>query len=138
MMRIYLDSSALVKRYVYEAGSTDVAERCALASEVILSILALPEVISALNRLRRENRLSDRQYEQLRKALVLDMEDALVINMTVPVIQKSVICLEQHPLRAIDSIQIASALAASADLFVSADIRQCEAAEKMGLPVAKV
>jgi len=138
MMRIYLDSSALVKRYIYEAGSTDVAERCAQASEVILSILALPEVISALNRLRRENRLSDRQYEQLREALVLDMEDAFVINMTVPVIQKSVICLEHHPLRTIDSMQIASALAASADLFVSADIRQCEAAEKMGLPVAKV
>jgi len=137
-MRLYLDTSALVKRYIYEAGSDIVSKRCAGASAVILSLVALPEVISAFNRLRRESRLSGSQYEELKKSLTLDMEEAVLVNLTGPVLQRAVTCLEQHPLRAFDSIHIASALASSADLFISADARQCEAAEKMGLPVERV
>jgi len=137
-MRLYLDSSALVKRYIYEAGSDKVAERCAEASEVVLSVVTVPEIISALNRLRRENKISFSQYDELKKTLILDMKEALLVNLSGSVIQKSIICTEQHPLRALDSIHIASALAAAADLFISADIRQCEAAEKMGLVVERV
>lgn len=137
-MRLYIDSSALVKRYIHETGSDIVAELCAAASEVIVSTVTAPEVISAFNRLRRENRITVQQYDELKKSLILDMEDALAMNISVQVVQRSIVCLEHHPLRALDSIHIASALTASADLFISSDSRQCEAAGKMGLPVRRI
>jgi predicted nucleic acid-binding protein len=46
--------------------------------------------------------------------------------------------LEGNPLRSSDAIQIASALAWHADLFVSADAKQCAAAKAAGLDVVKL
>ena len=50
MMRIALDSSALAKRYVSESGTPRVLELCAQATEVVVSVLCVPEILSGLNR----------------------------------------------------------------------------------------
>ncbi|MFA7242884.1 MAG: hypothetical protein WC091_22490 [Sulfuricellaceae bacterium] len=46
--------------------------------------------------------------------------------------------LETNVLRGMDAIHIGSAVALQADVFVSADTRQCEAAARAGLRVAAV
>lgn len=62
-MRLFFDSSALAKRYVEEAGSPRIGELLAGAGHLGVSILALPEVVSALCRRRRESRLDRAHYE---------------------------------------------------------------------------
>ena len=58
-MRVFFDSSAFVKRYVREAGTDLVLSWCEQATELCLSGIALPEIVSAFCRLLRENRRDD-------------------------------------------------------------------------------
>ena len=137
-MRVFFDSSAFVKRYVAEAGTDVVLDWCDRATEIGLSGIALPEIISAFCRLRREARITDTQYRQLKSLLLADIEDAAVCDLAPTVLAEAVACLEANVLRGMDAIHIGSAVALKADVFVSADTRQCEAAIRAGLQVATV
>lgn len=134
-MRVFFDPSALAKRYIDEAGTNEVLGWCDRADELALSITAVPEMISAFCRLRREGRISDAQYRRLKGELMNDIADALICDLTPEVVQKAVHALEAHPLRGMDAIHVAAALACEADAFVSADSRQCTAARGAGLTV---
>ena len=134
-MNIFLDSSALAKRYIQEPGSDRVEEILFGASSLGVSMICLSEVISALCRRHRERRLSQPQYLRAKKALFEDLEDSSIIGVTEPVMVRAVELLERWALRSSDSLQVASAAEWSADLFVSADERQCVAARGYGLQV---
>ena len=56
-MRVFFDSSAFVKRCNQEQGSEDVLRGCDQETELGLVVIALPEMVSALCRLLREERL---------------------------------------------------------------------------------
>ena len=134
-MNVFLDSSALAKRYVQEPGSDRVEEILFGASSLGVSMICLSEVISALCRRRRERRLSQQQYLRAKQALFQDLEDSSLIGVTEAVVAHAVELLERWPLRSSDSLQVASAAEWSADLFVSADEKQCAAARGYGLQV---
>lgn len=132
-MRVYFDSSAFAKRYIAESGTAEVLVWCERASELTLSVIAIPELISAFCRLQRENRLTLAQYRHLKTALMADIADALILDTTPEVIQHAVKALEANPLRGMDAIHLGAAIACAAEVFVSADARQCHAAEALGL-----
>lgn len=133
-MRLFLDSSALAKRYVLEAGSDHVITECREATEIILSILAIPEIFSGLNRLKREGKIAKKNYSVIKTNFAKDVEEATIVQMTSMVIEKTILCLETNPVRTLDAIQIASAVESVCDLFLTADVRQSEAARRMKLP----
>jgi hypothetical protein len=137
-MLVFFDSSAFAKRYVQEAGSDDVLSWCERASEIGLSGIALPEIISAFCRLSREKRISRKQYHSLKVSLLEDVRDAAICDLSPEVIRHSILALEKNTLRGMDSIHIGSALALHAKVFVSANQRQCFAAKSAGLQVVKV
>jgi predicted nucleic acid-binding protein len=137
-VRAFSDSSALAKLYIREPGRAKVQSRLAEADELFLSVLALPEVMSALNRLRRGGKIGDDEYATQKQAAVADVRDAAVVQVTPSVVARAVDCLERTSLRASDAVHVASALEVGADLFLSADRRQCEAARAMGLRVERV
>lgn len=137
-MRVFFDTSAFVKRYISEPGSDSVLAWCDRATEIGLSGIALPEIISAFCRLRREARVNDAQYRQLKSLLLADIEDAALCDLSPVVLRQAVLSLESNVLRGMDAIHIGSALALQADVFVSADTRQLEAAARAGLRVEAV
>ncbi|MBI2265285.1 MAG: type II toxin-antitoxin system VapC family toxin [Armatimonadetes bacterium] len=137
-MRIAMDSSALAKRYVLEPGTDRVISICKDASEIGLCVIAAPELVSVFSRLRREGRLNANQYMALKKNLSDDLAQATIIDLTPPVIEKAVICLEKCPVRTLDALHIASAVVFYPDLFLTADHRQGEAAQRLGLVVERV
>jgi len=137
-MRVFFDSSAFAKRYVSEEGTDAVVQWCDRAAEIALSGIALPELISAFCRLRRESKISEAQYQQLKDSLLADIEDAAICDLTPIVLAHSIASLERNTLRGMDAIHIGSAVAMQADLFVSADARQCATAAAVGLEVAAV
>ena len=138
MIRLFLDSSALAKRYVKEVGTERVLELCRGAEEVVVSIIALPEVVSTLNRLRREGRLPQRDYDAIKQDVIADLAEATVIEATASILDKALACLERSPLRASDAVHIATAMEAGADLFLTADRRQRQGAIDAGLKVEAV
>lgn len=129
-MRAYIDSSALAKRYVREVGTDLVLKWCEEADEVILSVISAPEVISALNRLKRERKLNRRQYAKLKQNLMADIAEATIVPLNAAVIAKAVRCLEDYVLRTLDALHIASASQGGCELFVTGDTRQYQAAQK--------
>ncbi|HUT37364.1 MAG TPA: type II toxin-antitoxin system VapC family toxin [Planctomycetota bacterium] len=137
-MRLYMDSSAFAKRYIQEPGTARVRALLELADELLLSVLTLPEVAGALNRLRREGRLTDAGYSGCKQRLLADLEGASVVAITPAILSGAVRCLERVSLRAADAVHVAAALEANPDQFVSADHRQCKAARAMGLVVVDV
>jgi predicted nucleic acid-binding protein len=132
---IFFDSSAFVKRYVNEIGTENILALCDKATEIGLSGIALPEIISAFCRLRREGKIVDTQYRQLKSLLLADIEDVVICDLTPVVLAKAVACLEDNTLRGMDAIHIGSAVTLNADIFVSADKRQIDAAARVGLKV---
>ncbi len=132
-MRVFFDTSAFVKRYISEEGTAEVLKWCDQATEIILSGIALPEIISAFCRLHREAKITDTQYKQLKSLLLADIEDAAICDLAPAVLAQAISSLEKNVLRGMDAIHIGSAVALKADVFISADKRQLDAAARMGL-----
>ena len=129
-MRLFLDSSSLAKRYILEQGSDGVDRLCADAAMLGVSIICIPEIISALNRRVRERRLSAFDYAAARERLLADLEDAEIVQLTPAVISRSTVILENNPVRAMDALHVACAVEWGAELFASSDKAQVEAARK--------
>lgn len=132
-MKTFFDSSAFAKRYVEEPGSQAVDSLCQGATEVALSVLCVPEIISALNRRVREGLLTGREYTEIKQYLSQDIRDAVIVNLVPQVVSTCTKILESSPVRAADALQIACALEWDTELFVSSDKRQISAARKAGL-----
>jgi predicted nucleic acid-binding protein len=137
-MRVFFDSSAFVKRYVSEAGTDAVLQWCDQATEIILSGIALPELVSTFCRLQREGKINPTQYRQLKSLLLADIEDAAICDLTPVVLAHAISSLEGSVLRGMDAIHIGSALALRADIFISSDKRQLDAAARSGLRTGAV
>lgn len=107
---IYLDGSALVKRYVAETGSEAMDRLLADRPYAATSRLAYPEILSALNRKQKAREISTRVLGGLvkafesdwRKLFVLEFDDALL-----PIIKQAI---RKHAIRGADSVHLASAI----------------------------
>jgi uncharacterized protein len=137
-MLVFFDTSAFVKRYIREPGTDEVLDWCDRATEIGLAGIVLPEIISAFCRLRRESLISGEQYGLLKSSLLADIEDAALCDLAPTVMTQTVLALENNTLRAMDAIHIGSAVILKADVFISADRRQCEAAVQVGLRVVSL
>lgn len=137
-MKLFLDTSAFAKRQLAENGSGRVLTLCAQAHSLTLSVICLPELVSTLARLLREKKITKGDYHKLKQAAVADLADADICQLTPAVLSAAIVLLEAGPLRAMDALHVACAQAVRADLFVSADHRQLDAARKAGLNVEDV
>ena len=106
---VFVDASALVKRYVRERHSLQV-RRLLAAGPIAVSRLSEVEVPSALTRLVREGRLSPRARDRAMLAFVGDLASWHIIEVTGVVTALARTQLLRHELRAGDAIQLASAM----------------------------
>lgn len=134
-MKVVADSSAFAKRYIQEAGSERLDTLLASATDLALCIIVVPELLSALNRRLREGSLDKKDYQTAKRHLLEDVQDATILQLNPAVIALAVKLLENSTLRAMDALHIACALEWKADLFVTSDKKQGEAAVQSGLRV---
>ncbi len=130
-----MDTSALAKRYIREKNSEKVYHLVSQATEILVSSLCIPELFSALNRRLTEGVLNQEIYLKIKGNVLADMSEVTVVDVSTPILNETIRCLERSSLRTLDAIQVASALHVKPDRFLSADARQCDAAKKFGLPV---
>lgn len=132
-MRLAIDSSAFAKRYVREPGSDQLYQILQSATDLALCVILVPEIVSGLNRRMREKFLSAEDYNSAKKQLLNDVRDATILQITPSVVLQSIKLLEKNVLRGMDSLHIACALEWQADLFLTSDTRQFEAAVNSGI-----
>lgn len=147
MTHYFLDSSALIKRYVVEVGTIWIRSITTRSAGNIITIahITQAEVVSGAMRRKRDGTIAVRTAHATR--LLVDRHasrEYRVIGLTAQIIQRAEDLLEMHQLRAYDSIQLASALESNARLvaaglpaitFVSADNRLLTAAAVEGLTI---
>ncbi|MEG3835196.1 MULTISPECIES: type II toxin-antitoxin system VapC family toxin [unclassified Microcoleus] len=141
----FLDTSALVKRYVPEKGSEWILSITDPATDNHLAISQITwvEVHSAFARRLRDRSLSAERFDLIVQKVREDFENEYrVIDVDQTLIETATELVMQHPLRAYDAVQLAAALRVQYILtsipetqliFVSADNRLLDIARSAGL-----
>ena len=130
-MTLYVDSSALVKRYVSEHDS-DTAERL-MASDPVLVTGRITEI-----ELRRNlTRLLDRKdLISARRQLQADLNSFAIIDIDSVTCNMAAGIAEQTLCRSLDSLHVAAARrSGESTAFLTFDLRQAQAARSVGLTV---
>lgn len=135
---VYLDSSAIIKRYVREPSS-EVVRDIYLKTysgeiRISFSIWNIGEVLGALDRARRVGRLDSKAYSVARQRFLLETRRLLKLGMLVLVPVKARILrmswgiLEKYHIYIADALQVVSAIHVNASKFMTSDSRLHEVA----------
>jgi len=111
---------------------------CNQADILTVSVICLPEFISALTRLVREEKLVQQEYKTLKTVAMADLADVDICQINHSVLISALSLLESNPLRTMDALHVACALNVETEFFVSADHRQLKAARNAGLNTVDV
>ncbi len=145
MTAYFLDSSALVKRYVPETGSAWIRALSVPNSGDLLIIARITwvEVRSAIARREREGSLTPSDRKLIIQRFRSDLNNQYqVIELDSTLAERAGQLVEQYPLRAYDAVQLASVLLlqsafattqSTSPIFLSADNRLSTVAIGLGL-----
>jgi len=106
----YFDSSALVKKYIREAGTEKVLTALTAASLRATSKLAYPEILSCLARKRRDKELSDADHRKAVTAFEADWRTFAVLEFQDELLPLMKQLSARHPLKGADLVHFASLL----------------------------
>lgn len=147
MADYFLDSSAVVKRYIDEPGSVFVDELVDPKQEnrIFIAQITRVEVTSAFARRRKGRTLAEQDAAPALGAFAKDLADVyLEVAITDELIETASDLATKHALRGYDAVQLAAAIVARRDLtaggfdaltFISADGDLNSAAIAEGLDV---
>ncbi len=138
-MTLYLDTSALVKRYVREAHTEAVSQLVQTHPEVGTAAITYAEVASALARASRQHYLSPQQAQLAWHAFDADWKRFFRVRLREATLQRASALLWQYPLQAYDAIHLACAWTWQESLgqevvFATFDQTLWQAAQRSGLP----
>ncbi len=145
MVSYYLDTSAMLKRYVDELGSPWLRTQISNSPLLISSQLLVVEITSAFNRRVREGTLTPAEYRRSHAIFCDDCRtEYQIIAVLDAIVDLACDLLERHPLRGYDAMHLATALTAQQSLrarglpgltFLCADDRLLNAATTEELAV---
>lgn len=115
-MIVYLDASALVKRYVAEAGSPEVEALINGAQAIGTAVVSRGEVAAALARAARVGLVTRGAGAKALAAFSADWEHLVRLQLGEPLAARAAALAWEHGLRGYDSVHLASALAWSESL----------------------
>lgn len=142
MSLAYFDTSALIKNYVREAGSSRV-RRLLTRYEFLSSAITPIEFQSALQRRHRQREITQRNYASIFARLGNDRSYWQLVEVVPQVLSKAEELVKTENVRTLDAIHIASAIIIQESFptplpFISADERQLAAAQNNELSVIAI
>lgn len=134
-MRIFLDTSALAKRYVQEPGSDELEELFAsITTEIFISTLAFVEFASAMGRKLRNKEITKAKVGEAIKELEEDWYGVFTrIQLEDLLAETAAVLALEYSLKGADAVHLASAQVTGAELFVASDNKLIRVAKKMGM-----
>jgi len=120
-MILFADTSALVKRYIDEAGSGTIDDLLARADVLIVSSVTRIEHSSALARRLKDKSLDKKSYEIALTEFNNDFKFIEVIPFNADVETSALNFIKKHGMKTLDAIQLSSAVLSKADVFVTSD-----------------
>lgn len=137
-MILYLDTSALVKRYFHEPYSDDVISKWKAATQIVTSFVAYAETMASIYRKKRESDLGDMLINNVVDSFQRDWESFIRVEVNDKLNGYIDRIAEKYPLRGFDSIHLASAIVIHERLsedfvFACFDDRLAHAARVEGL-----
>jgi len=135
---LYLDASALVKRYVAERGSPEVADAIAGAEVVGTSLISRAEMAAALGKAVRTEALTHETAASVLQLFRSEWPTLVRVQATEVLVARADVLAWELGLRGYDAVHLASALSWQEGLGVPVtmatfDRRLWEAAEQRGL-----
>ena len=138
---VYLDTSALLKRYVPETNSDAFERYLAALMPAAVSRLTLVELCSGLARKRREGSIAPDREQAAITEIRIDLQDGLL--QVQPTTDQHFVDafhlidqLPAIPLRTLDAVHLAIAQATRSDELATADETMAKAAAALGMRVA--
>jgi predicted nucleic acid-binding protein len=137
---LYVDASALAKLYLPEPQSERLNRALQGRTDLLVSDLALTEIVSALARRRRAGEITLTAVNRIYRAVLGDIEDGTLRRMDLLAeshrdAERLLLTLDETPLRAADALHLALALEGDAGTLATFDLRLAAAARAVGLPV---
>ncbi|MBN1672902.1 MAG: type II toxin-antitoxin system VapC family toxin [Kiritimatiellae bacterium] len=129
-MNAFVDTSSLFKKYVEEDGSEQFDSSVRDVDELIVSPVTWVEMHSVIQRRLREKMLTRKEAGWIEQEARRDFNYFRILRWTERLEQKAVEILRNHPLKTLDSIQLASAALVAADVFLTSDRDLFRAAKK--------
>ena len=135
----YFDSSVLLKCYIRESGS-DRALALTHRHLIISAAIAPLEMRSALRRVEFDGGLSPKAFHAVLKRIQTERERWDLVAISAEILQSAERLTIDFNIRSLDAIHLACAFACQSRLkrplpFVTADHRQRDAAQKLGLEI---
>jgi predicted nucleic acid-binding protein len=109
-MILYLDASALVKRYIAEAGSAEVGRLIARTDAVGTSVISRAEVAAALAKAVRVGLLSRDDAGAALQVFRAQWVDLVRLQLTETVVARADALAWEHGLRGYDAVHLGAAL----------------------------
>lgn len=109
-MIVYLDASAIVKRYVTESGSADVASLIEHAQAIGTAVVSRTEVSAALAKAARVGIITRESAAAAIKAFNSDWHHLIRLQFTEPLAARAATLAWEHGLRGYDAVHLATAL----------------------------
>ena len=136
-MILYLDTSALIKLYIEEAGRAEVLKAVRKASVSATHVVAYAEMRAVLGRLLREGRLDEASLGRIKGAFEDDWRVMARVAADEPVIRRAGDLAEGLGLRGFDAVHLAAAESLAVHgltevLFACFDGRLARAAATLG------
>ncbi len=109
-MIVYLDASALVKRYVVEAGSPAVSGLISEAEALGTAVISRAEVSAALAKAVRVKAVSKDAGTSAVQAFTADWDNLIRLQLTEVLVARAAALAWEHGLRGYDAVHLATAL----------------------------
>jgi len=140
---LYVDSSALAKLYVPEAESEKLDAYLRGRIGLMISELAITEVLSAVARRKREGELQPELANRIRDAVLADADSGSFARLHLdPAVHREaerlLLAVTSMPLRTLDALHLALAFSGAATHVLTFDRRMREAALQSGLNVIDI
>ena len=140
---LYVDSSALAKLYVPEAESERLDAYLRGRTALMISELAITEVLSAVARRKREGELQPELANRIRDAVLADADSGSFARLHLdPAVHREaerlLLATALLPLRTLDALHLALAFSGAATHVLTFDRRMREAALQSGLNVIDI
>ncbi len=128
-MKVFIDTSSLLKKYVLEKGTEEFNAVLNNVTEIIVAPVTILEVHSAIERRLRDKTLKPSDAKWIEKEFLIDYNFFGVVRWNDDLMGESIRVIRKYQLKVLDGIQLASALRSDTTLFVTSDKRLSEAAE---------